>query len=84
MSSDWGSGGSGVASGVRGARETACAWAGIAWTTMLLTIKLGACLGLAGTFCKTLQISCASSYVYDMGTMKVNLRLCRRSDEPSS
>jgi hypothetical protein len=51
---------------------------------MLLTIKLGACLGLAGTFCKTLQISCASSYVYDMGTMKVNLRLCRRSDEPSS
>jgi hypothetical protein len=57
--------GSGVAPGVRDARESACEWAGIAWTTLLLNIKLGACLGLAGSFCNTLQISCASSCVYD-------------------
>jgi hypothetical protein len=53
--------GSGVASGARDVREIASAWAGIAWTTLLLSIKLGACLGLAGSFCNTLQISCASS-----------------------
>jgi hypothetical protein len=45
-----------VASGVRGAREIACAWAGVAWTTLLLNIKLGACLGPAGSFCNTLHI----------------------------
>jgi hypothetical protein len=44
-----------VASGVRDAREIACAWPGIAWTMLLLTIMLGACMGLAGSFCNTLQ-----------------------------
>jgi hypothetical protein len=39
--------GSEVASG---AREIARAWAGIAWSTLLPIIKLGACLGLAGSF----------------------------------
>jgi hypothetical protein len=53
--------GFGVASGVRGAREIACAWAGMAGTTLPLIIKMGACLGLAGSFYNTLQISCASS-----------------------
>jgi hypothetical protein len=37
-----------VASGVLDAREIACAWTGMAWTMLLLIIKLGACLGLAG------------------------------------
>jgi hypothetical protein len=36
-----------VAFGVHGARDIACAWSEIAWTTPLLIIKLGACLGLA-------------------------------------
>jgi hypothetical protein len=53
--------GSSVASGVRDAREIACAWAGIASTTLLLIIKLGACLGLAGFICNMLQVSFASS-----------------------
>jgi hypothetical protein len=44
-----------VASGVHVAHEIACAWTGIAWTMLLLTVKLGACLGLAGHFCNTLQ-----------------------------
>jgi hypothetical protein len=44
-----------------GAREIACAWAGIAWTTLLLIMKLRACLGLSGSFCNTLYASCASS-----------------------
>jgi hypothetical protein len=43
------------------ARDIACAWAGIAWTTLLLNIQQGACLGLAGSVCNPLQISCASS-----------------------
>jgi hypothetical protein len=34
-----------VAYGARDAREIACAWAGIAWTMLLLIIMLGACLG---------------------------------------
>jgi hypothetical protein len=44
-----------VASDEHDAREIACAWTGIAWTMLLLTIKLGACLGLAVAFCNTLQ-----------------------------
>jgi hypothetical protein len=44
-----------VASGVRDAREIACTWTGIVWTMLLQTIKLGSCLGLAGSFCNTLQ-----------------------------
>jgi hypothetical protein len=52
----------GVASGARDGREIACLWAGSVWT-MLLTIELGACLGLAGSFCNTLQITCALSKV---------------------
>jgi hypothetical protein len=48
-----------VASGVHDVREIACAWAGIAWTTLLLIIELDACLDLSGSFCSTLQVSCA-------------------------
>jgi hypothetical protein len=44
-----------VASGVCDAREIARARTGIAWTMLLLTIKLGACLDLSGHFCNTLQ-----------------------------
>jgi hypothetical protein len=46
---------SSVVSGVRVAREIACAWPGIAWTMLLLTMWLGACLYLTGYFCSTLQ-----------------------------
>jgi hypothetical protein len=59
-----------VVSGERGAREIACTWAGIAWTTLLLIIKLGACLDLAGSFCNTLQISCASSLLTTLPTLR--------------
>jgi hypothetical protein len=59
--------GAGVASGVHVAREIACAWTGIAWTMLLLTIKLGACPGLAGHFCNTLQYHVHVVTSYDKG-----------------
>jgi hypothetical protein len=46
--------------------EIACAWTGIAWTMLLLTIKLGAYLGLADAFCNSLtfcSILCILSIV---------------------
>jgi hypothetical protein len=52
-----------VASGVRDAREIA--W--IAWTMLLLTIKLGACLDLAGLLCNTLQYPVHIVNSYDSG-----------------
>jgi hypothetical protein len=45
---------------------------------LLLSIKLGACLGLAGCFCNALPISCASSYVYNRLRFALrSLALCR-------
>jgi hypothetical protein len=46
--------GSSVASGVRDARGIACAWPGIAWTMLLLTIKLGAPFNPASPHCAAL------------------------------
>jgi hypothetical protein len=57
--------GSGVASGVHDAHEIACAWTGIAWTMLLLTTRLGACLDLAGHLCNTLQYHVHVTMGYD-------------------
>jgi hypothetical protein len=50
-----------------GAREIACTWAGIAWTTLLLIIKLSDCLGLAGSSCNTLYVHPVHRHRYDSG-----------------